>query len=150
VQITDVGNLERAVRIAERTFEKLEHTPVNAYGFNFTHHKKTRLSKVRTVLGRLVLSLPLGLAAKSNEEHAAKINYQHGAAGRVVSIGIEPSVRGDDSVYVAINIEYRPIVKEGEYKTFHLNLIDRFAKDRTDAQLQLDAVVEAINLLQEN
>jgi hypothetical protein len=151
VQTTDENAMMQAVQIAERTFAILKHTPVSAFGFNFTYHKETRLPKVKNVLAHLVLNLPIGLRAKAGEEQSAKLSFQHGVTGRNITVAVENSVRRDDFVYVAINFEYRVATPPtGGFKMFDLNLMDRFPADLSEAREQVDAVIEAVNHLQEN
>ncbi len=147
----DQGALSRAVEIAEKTFRVLNHTPVSAFGFNFMHHRQTRLPKVSKTLGRLIRDLPIGLMSDPSEIDAAKLNYQHATGGgRVVAVKIEPSVLGDDWLFVAINVEYPTAAPDGKLGFFDLNLNERFPRDHEHAQQQLRGIVDAVNRLGEN
>jgi hypothetical protein len=148
--VTDPQYLMRAVEIADRTFTVLPHTPVSALGLNFMHHRTTRLPKVSKILGRLVHDLPLGLLSEPNEDCAGKLNFQHvSGPGRVASVQIEPSVRADDQIYVALNFEYK-FMPEGEFKSFELEIRDRFKSDREHSERQLQSILNAVNRMEEN
>lgn len=142
----------RAIEVAEKTFRILQHTPVTAFGFNFLHHRQTRLPKVNKTLSRLVRGLPIGIVSDPNESAAAKLNYQHApGGGKVITVQIEPSVNGDEWIYVAINIEYKPFPPgDGSFRFFNLDLNDLFAPDREHADRQLQGIVDAVNHLEEN
>jgi len=151
IQTKDERALSRAVAVAEKTFQILYHTPVSLFGFNFNYHRATRLPKVRNALARLVEGLPLALSAGVEEEKAGKLNYQHGGGGRVIRVSIEPSVRGDNLVYVAVNVEHSaPVPKEGEFQQWDLKLEEVFQKDFSDAQGQLAAILQAVDRLEAN
>ncbi len=150
VQTNDQKELPRAVSIAEKTFQILYHTPVSVFGLNFMYHRPTKLSKVNNALARLVEGLPLELSASRNEERAAKLTYEHGAAGRIMRIAIEPSVRGESLVYIGINVDHRqPVLTEGEYKQWDLKLDEHFPRDFADAKRQLASILDAVNRLEE-
>jgi hypothetical protein len=152
VQTRDEAQLHRLREIAEKTFEILYHTQVSAFGFNFTYHRKTSLSEVNTTLANLIEALPLGLTLNRAERRAAKINYQTTSNGRVLTIAIEPSSKGAELVYIAINAEHRIIPPPpGEYRQFDLTplLRETFARDYEDAKQNLTGVLDAMNALKE-
>ncbi|MDO8434941.1 MAG: hypothetical protein Q7S58_21285 [Candidatus Binatus sp.] len=151
ISTSEIQAVGRIVKIADDTFSVLRHTPVSAFGFNFNHHRSTRLPKVNNTLARMVRSLPLGLISEDREESAGKLNYQHSVGGgRVITVQIEPSVRGPDQVYVAVNVEYRMTAAAGEFKAFELKLEERFPGDRKFAEQQLEFIVKALNSLEAN
>jgi len=152
VQTRDEAQLERLREITEKTFELLYHTQIAAFGFNFTYHRKTSLPEVNTVLATLMEAVPLGLKPDRAERRAAKINYQTTSGGRVLTVAIEPSSKGADLVYVAINAEHRiKPLPPGEYRQFDLTplLRESFARDYEDAKQTLASVLDALNALKE-
>jgi hypothetical protein len=151
-QTKDEAKLERLKEIAAKTFEVLFHTPVSLYGLNFAYHRVTTLSEVNSVLATLIRGLPLGLGSEPAEKSAAKINYQTTSTGRVLTTLVEPSVKGGEQVFVAINAEYRtPTPAPGEYKPFDLTplLNEAFHRDYPDAKRIVANVVNALNALKE-
>jgi hypothetical protein len=152
VQTREEAGLQRLREIAEKTFEILYHTPVLAFGFNFTHHRKTALSQVNMALAKLVEALPLGLSPNRAARRGAKINYQTASDGRVFSIGIEPSAKGDGLIYIAINAEHRLATPPpGEFRQFDLTplLKESLPRDCEDAKRALVGVLDALNVLKE-
>jgi hypothetical protein len=152
VQTRDEAQLQRLREIAEETFKILYHTPVSAFGFNFAHHRKTSLSRVNTTLANLVEALPLGLKPNGAERRAAKFNYSTAVDERVLTIAIEPSSKGEELVYVAINAEHRiPIPPPGELRQFDLTplLKENFPRDYEDAKRNLASVLDSLNALKE-
>jgi hypothetical protein len=151
VQTRDETQLERLREIAEKTFEILYHTQITAFGLNFTYHRKTPLPEVNTSLATLIEALPVGLKPERAERRAAKINYQTTSDGRVLTIAIEPSSKGADLVYVAINAEHRikPLPPGEEYRQFELTPLLRkaFMRDYVDAKQNLARVLDALNAL---
>ncbi len=151
VQTREETQLERLKEITERTFEKLDQTPLSAFGFNFTYHRATSLPHVNTTLANLIEELPLGLTPNRAERRAAKISYSTASDGRVLTTAIEPSSKGEGLVYVAINAEHRiPLPqKPGEFQHFDLTplLREDFPRDYEDAKRNLASVLDALEAL---
>jgi hypothetical protein len=152
VQTRDETKLDRLREIAAKTFEVLFHTPVSLYGLNFAYHRVTTSPDVKSVLATLIRALPLGLGSEPAEKSSAKINYQSTSMGRVLTTLVEPSVKGEEQLFVAINAEYRtPTPAPGEYKPFDLTplLNEAFHRDYPEAKRIVAKVVDALNALKE-
>jgi hypothetical protein len=148
VHTTERSKMERVREIASKTFTVLDHTPVSAYGFNFNCHQATDLKDVKAVLARFIESLPLGLEAEPADRRSGKINYQVARSGRVLTTNVEPSIKGDNMVYVAVNADHRiPTPPPSDFKQFDLAALlnENFPIDHKDAEHQLASILAALN-----
>jgi hypothetical protein len=94
----------------------------------------------------------LGLNAGRTGHRAAKISYQTASNGRVLTTAVEPSSKGGELVYLAINAEHRITdPPPGEFRQFDLTplLNESFPVDYQDARQQVASVLDALNALKE-
>jgi len=148
IQTEQERDLSRAVELAEKTFQKLFHTPVSAFGFNFLHHRVVSIPNVAAELGCLVRGLPLGFLGNAEGLEAGKMTHERAADGRVIRTSLEPSVRGTNQIYVSINVEHRmqPPPK-GEFEFVELKMTEHFPRAHHDAKEQLASVLLALEAL---
>lgn len=139
----DPSDLDRICEIASAVFKTLNHTPVSAYGFNFSFHRKTGTEKVGARFAQLVSSL--GFLSERNGERSAKIAYTLSEPPRVLNISVEQSVRAPDSVFVGMNV-HNPIVPKEKFELFDLAPLLRAGLDKaySDAQLIIRNVLTAL------
>ena len=98
---------QRAVDVAAKVFASLKHTPVRAYGFNFVHHRTTRVKDVTSYFTGLVESLPLGLRVGENVGDGASISYSCKRDNQVLNLQVEPSqIITPAGVFLSVNVHY--------------------------------------------
>jgi hypothetical protein len=131
--------------IATKVFSALGHTPVSAYGLNFSYHRKTRLQDVATRLAEFVEAMSLGFDRFQQTKRAARIAYTTSHAGRDLNISVERSVRGLDSVFVGINAHHPILLPAPPFQQFDLSPLfqDSLEPDMRDAQLCLSHILAA-------
>lgn len=148
IQTEQESDVSRAVELAEQTFNKLFHTPVSAFGFNFLHHRVVGVPNVAAELGGLVRGLPLGFLGNAKELEAGKMTHERAADGRVIRTSLEPSVRGSNQVYISINVEHRtPPPPKGEFQFIELKMTEHFPRAQRDAKEQLESALIALEAL---
>src|SRR4029077_17732685 len=57
--------VDRILLVASKVFQTLDHTPINAYGFNFHAHRNTSVSNTGEVLSEALIGVNLGLELDS-------------------------------------------------------------------------------------
>jgi hypothetical protein len=128
--------LGRLREVASLVFEALGHTPVSAYGLNFTFHRKTGVTNIGSRLAQIVDTTPLTFLKEAQGEHSAKITYTISGGNRDLNISVEPSVRGSDTVFIAINAHHPIVLLRPGFHQFDLTPLLRESMDRDfrDAQ----------------
>ena len=94
----------RLVEIAAATFDKLDQTPVRAYGFNFVHTRTLSSGPVANVLATQVATLPLGLA--TGDALSAKIEQVEKADETLLKFNLGQSAAGPNSLQIAVNAHF--------------------------------------------
>lgn len=138
--------LPRLVEIASKVFEALAHTPVSAYGMNFSFHRKVSMGNVGLRLAEMVDSTPISLFKNRQGMRSAKIGYSVSQPERTLNASIEASVKGADVVFVGINAHH-PIRPSGTgFEQFELAPLLRASRDADlrDARDILSAVLSAL------
>ncbi len=116
IQTHNAAHLERIRDIAAEVFDtRLRETPISAFGLNFDYHRRTRLADVGQCLAERVALLRIGL--ETERYLSAHTTARYGDQRRLVTVRVEPSVRGPNMIFVGNNFQYRI---EGEPKHFAL------------------------------
>jgi len=129
--------------IASTVFEALSHTPVSAYGLNFNFHRGTSVGNVGARLAQIIDGTQVGFPKGIQGSRSAKVGYTVSDGARALNVSVEPSVRGNDMIFVGINAHH-PIVLETGVHQFDLTplLRDSTEKDLLDAQEVLSWVMQ--------
>ena len=97
----DLSLLDHACKIATRVFDDtLPETPRRALGINLMAHLRVGFD-VAQRLSELVTSLPFGF--ETSPGSSAKISFSHNHLESKITWRIEPSVRGTDMLFLALN-----------------------------------------------
>lgn len=132
---TDASRIPRLVQLASVVFdEKLVETPLTAVGLNFLNHAKTSCPNVAGVFSEMLTRLPLGFRAQPGS--SGKVIFSEPLSAARVRWEIEPSLRGEDHVYVAGN--------------FHLDLGVALKPTRFNLKAVIDARLGEFSELQRN
>lgn len=108
IQTVGEGNTPRIVRIASEVFNRLDQTPVSAFGLNIDSHRLVEGIDVGSRLADLVSSLALGLPALQDQAtNSAKIQWTSSAGLTAVNVRLEPSPRDKEAVFVGLNYHHR-------------------------------------------
>ena len=137
----DTADGTRIVALAKATFNKLEHTPVNAYGVNHDFHAETT-KQVPSTLATVVRQT--GLPFPPNEVATAAITYTAKVSGCTFKAVIAASPRGPNFLHVQNNAEF--IIPQDETKHFDLGplLDEAFRRNEDRSQSMLSSFVNAI------
>ena len=137
-------NSDLILRVASTVFEKLDHTPISVFGFNFRFHCLTSRQSPGEHLGRLVKSLPIGLSEAGTCR--ASISLVTGPLERRITIQVEQSLLNPSALFIAHNANY-PVVSSEKFAHFALTplLVEHYAADRVEALRRTDEIVESIN-----
>jgi hypothetical protein len=109
VRTTELALANRILATTCTTFEALFHTPVEVYGFNFHHHKRTSNATASQFLAK---SLGAQWGLGMDERDRAEVSFVEPRSEVTVTTVIAPSGGGPDMVHVRINKEYRVQSKE--------------------------------------
>jgi len=140
----DENKLEKCLSVASRVFQKLDSTPVSAYGFNFNHHRQTSMPAVSHDLAELARSLPLGLTDLFGSPKSARISYSTSIDGRESNTTIEPSFKDPSRVFIAMNFNH-PVQQTQGFFELDLMLKRDFPRDHELACRFLESILEALN-----
>jgi hypothetical protein len=137
----DAVDGRRILALAKATFEKLDHTPVTAYGVNHDFHVETTKqipSTLATIVRQTGLPFPLEEAA------SAEITYTAEVSGCTFKTVISPSPRGPNFLQIQNNAHF--LAPRGEVKHFELGplLDEAFQRNETRSQLMVSNLVNAI------
>ncbi len=143
ISTPDKTSFLRIRDIATRVFMALGHTPVSAYGLNFSYHRRTKLGNVAVRLAQFVEAMPLGFDKFQHTERSAKIAYTTSAPGRDFNVSVEPSVRGSDVLFVGINAHHPILLPTPGFQQFDLGplLGNSTENDLRDAQSCLSRIL---------
>jgi hypothetical protein len=144
VLTVDEGKLEKCLNLASAVFKELDSTPVSAYGFNFNHHRQTRITSVGEYLAELTRSLTLGFAAVDGQPKTANISYSASLDGEDSNVTIAPSIKDSSMVFVAMNFNH-PIVQGTGFFELDRMLTQDFPHDRERADRYLQAILAPLN-----
>ena len=142
VEATDPSLFSKGIEIASKTFEKLEHTPITAYGLNFAYHRGTAVSDVARFLASRLEGARLGFARLETETSSATIVYRRSKDEHVMTVTVEASLRDARSVFVSINCHH-PIREKG-YFDLSRYLRESASLDQPAAEAQLSAILKGI------
>jgi hypothetical protein len=139
------GSLPRVLEIASLVFETLGHTPVVSYGFIFRFHRQSSIKNVGERLAELVNLSGLDFLGGGPGKHSAKMSYSLTDDSRSLSVSVEPSVRGSNTVFVGINANH-PIIVRGELEQFDLTprLREGIEQASTEADELLSKIIVAV------
>lgn len=140
------GMLNRAEHICLKVFEALKHTPVSSFALNFLFHKQTRLKNVGERFANLASQLPLGVVFEESASRSAKIHFVSSAGDRVVNVAVEPSVRGNDRVYVGVTCAHT--IQAKGFFDLDQYLVPAMKRDSQDANDLVSRVVDAVNAME--
>jgi hypothetical protein len=133
---------DAVLELACKTFERLQDTPVRAFGFNFSVHRATPHESVKARLASLVRGI--GLGVDDTTEATASLSYRSFAGSVTTGLEIQPSTRGDEFVYVAVN-RHHDIQAAGTHFDLTLLVRDAIDADRRAAYLAMDRVVRRVS-----
>lgn len=141
---TDSDLVVRILGIASCVFRALGHTPVSAYGLNVASHRSSGVQRVGARLAELVQRLPLGLVFSGETSNSATIALKSSVENRDLNITIQPSVKAEDMIFAAINVNHR-IVQAKDFQSFDLEplLVDSVNKDYPEALNLISKIVAA-------
>lgn len=137
----DADDGRRIIALAKATFEKLEHTPVTAYGVNHDFHAETT-KQIPSALAAIVQQtrLPFPL----DEVASAEITYTAEVTGCTFKTVIAPSPRGPHFLQIRNNAHF--VVPQDTVKHFDLGplLDEAFQKNEDRSQMMMSKLVNAI------
>lgn len=134
----------RIIEIAKATFDKLEHTPVGAYGVNHDFHVETT-KQIPSALAAIVRKT--GLPFPPNEVGTAAITYTAEVSGCTFKTVMSTSPRGPRFLHIQNNAHF---VTPQEGKHFDLApLLDgAFQRNEERSHIMLSSLVNAIEGLE--
>lgn len=147
IRALSADTLDLILDAAMRVFRALEHTPINAFGFNFNFHRETRLSDVGQCLAERIVHLNIGLVPEGTP--SATLSLRNSSSSGTWNTNLSGSAHGPNAVYVGNNIHYKISDIQPEDTSFDLGamLKERFRPDCEQATRVTDCVVEALNRL---
>lgn len=146
IQTVGEGNTPRIVRIASEVFNRLDETPVGAFGLNIDSHRLMQGVDVASRLADLVSSLALGLPALQDQAtNSAKIQWTSSAGLTALNMRIEPSPRDKEAVFVGLNYHHR-IDPNSSGQQFDLGVLLEEAAE-TDFPAGVDRIAQMVGAL---
>jgi hypothetical protein len=120
ISTTERSQFLRIRDMANIVFRNLQHTPVSAFGLNFTHHRKASTSNVGEFLAKAVEATPFKFQTEPGATSAGKITHVSSGNGRTMTMSVEQSVRGLDMAFIAINAHHPIVPAPGSSTEFDL------------------------------
>lgn len=142
IKTTEIDQLQRIQKISADLFDKhLQHTPLNAIGFNFNYCKNTLSENVGIFLAKLVTNSPLGL----NSEHpvSGELTLKNSHKDHIETVNIKPFPANQNSVLIGFNFEYK-FNKEGQFELGKV-IRESYPNNHQESVDQVARILEAIN-----
>jgi len=140
----DENKLDKCLSVASQIFQKLDSTPVSAYGFNFNHHRQTNMPSVSHHLAELARSQPLGLTDLFGLPKSARIFYSASIDGRESNTTIEPSFKDPSKVFIGMNFNH-PVQQTQGFFDLDLMLKRDYPRAHDLSGRFLESILEALN-----
>jgi hypothetical protein len=143
---TSKDSYERSKRIAVGVFKVLHHTPVGAYGFNFSFHRSTKSKDIARHLAKLAETLPLGLKPVNSDSEPALASFRYHVRNRDCEtvVVVEPSTRSNEKLFLGINFTHR-VQATGLFDLAPM-LEAGFSQDTHDAEVWLNRTSQQLDM----